>query len=289
MYRLFSLFPHSLLWDDCDYYKVNFVIRLSYRTLSKVLSLHEWKGAWLNPFRNAGASDKVMADVVELYALLASKKWITHVKGASFPPLPKALFSDSKRQEFVLAECTYVRGRHSGRGQKEARLPWRPVSQEKKEKKEMSISTDFVSDLFYNEAKQSWQFLHDLKNTTSDIARATQHYSALTKIVVKYLVSPIPARATISSALMMYRVISLFEEEATQSIRAHAAGVWRVCLEHNSSGCLLQLEDINGWFMVRISKKFTAKAGADAIQLLNCMTFKNFVIGYDGTVAGSVA
>lgn len=107
-------------------------------------------------------------------------------------------------------------------------------------------------------------------------------------LTLNYLCDPVQTHLVISSALMLYRVISAFELEFP--VEPHADGTWRCNVLFD--GVLLHLEDRGGWFTPSVRAPASMQPDAAVrrcLPLLDHLCSKDFVIGYDGVVAGSVA
>lgn len=101
------------------------------------------------------------------------------------------------------------------------------------------------------------------------------------------------AHEQISSALALYRSISLFETGIQSSECDHYKINWLVALQHKESGQYLILGEWKGGFDIftqsRGVKELDKTFIKDAEQLLTYLVSESMTIGYDGTVAGSVA
>ncbi len=102
-----------------------------------------------------------------------------------------------------------------------------------------------------------------------------------------------PLRTVISSPLVFYRLLCLFEIKTTPCIRHGDAvvGVWSVSLQHKRAGKKVVLFDLMGVPTVR----FDAQPGADnhfirdLLRLVEMLCSKLCPHPYDGCVAGTVA
>lgn len=97
----------------------------------------------------------------------------------------------------------------------------------------------------------------------------------------------------ISSALALYRTISLFEcGLSTSSVDFYKMN-WQINLQHNETGKTLGLGEWKGGFQIftpyTTIKDVPAQYKKDTEELLSLLVSPTLTIGYDGTVAGTVA
>ena len=103
----------------------------------------------------------------------------------------------------------------------------------------------------------------------------------------------IPAYEQISSALALYRCISLFETGVNNGHADFYKMNWMITVKHQDTGEYLGLGEWKGGFQIftrahtysDLPKSFIE----DVEQLLTFLVSPTMPIGYDGTVAGSVA
>lgn len=102
-----------------------------------------------------------------------------------------------------------------------------------------------------------------------------------------------PAYYQISSALALYRTISLFECGLNADDVDFYKMNWRVTLKHKMTGNVLCLGEWKGAFQIftefyevdQLDKKFKL----DAEELLTLLVSPTLTINYDGTIAGTMA
>ena len=103
----------------------------------------------------------------------------------------------------------------------------------------------------------------------------------------------VPSYAQISSALALYRTISLFECGINKHMCDHWKVNWNVVLKHEETGGVLVLSEWTGGFAISTPfdgvKYLDQNYKRDAEELLTLLVSPSMTIGYDGTVAGTVA
>ena len=102
-----------------------------------------------------------------------------------------------------------------------------------------------------------------------------------------------PAYFQISSALALYRTISLFECGLNPERVDFYKMNWEVILRHQTTGILLALGEWKGGFQIFTPYTKVSEINndykKDAEELLTLLVSPKLTIGYDGTVAGKVA
>ncbi len=101
-----------------------------------------------------------------------------------------------------------------------------------------------------------------------------------------------PAYTQISSALALYRTISLFECGLNANKVDFYKLNWTVNLKHKKTGLVLGLGEWKGGFQIFTTfhaAPINAEFQCDAEELLNLLVSPTLTISYDGTVAGTVA
>lgn len=97
----------------------------------------------------------------------------------------------------------------------------------------------------------------------------------------------------ISSALALYRTISLFECGLSASRCDFYKLNWEVIVKHKETGLELALGEWKGGFSIRTvarsAKELPAAYVRDVERLLTLLASPTMPIGYDGTIAGSIA
>lgn len=97
----------------------------------------------------------------------------------------------------------------------------------------------------------------------------------------------------ISSALALYRTISLFECGLNSSNVDFYKMNWQIVLRHKKTSIMLGLGEWKGAFQIFTPfdnmKNINRKYKIDVEELLTLLASPTMTIGYDGTVAGTVA
>lgn len=97
----------------------------------------------------------------------------------------------------------------------------------------------------------------------------------------------------ISSALALYRAISLFQCSIKSKQVDHCKMNWIVHLKHVETGLIISLGEWKGGFQIftpaHTSKELPKSFIKDVEEMLTLLVSDKLTIGYDGVVAGSVA
>lgn len=97
----------------------------------------------------------------------------------------------------------------------------------------------------------------------------------------------------ISSSLALYRTVSLFECGLNSENVDFYKMNWQIILEHKETKITLALGEWKGGFKIFTPfnniKNIDEKYKLDVEELLNLLASPNMTIGYDGTIAGTIA
>lgn len=143
-----------------------------------------------------------------------------------------------------------------------------------------------------NQIKEKWQVVNqadcmlcgNLRVTfDNNIATLTDHYNFENTQSYKQ----------ISSALALYRTISLFECGLNPANVDFYKMNWKIVLEHKETNVVLGIGEWKGAFQIftpyNNMKNINEKYKTDVEELLTLLVSPVLTIGYDGTIAGTVA
>lgn len=142
------------------------------------------------------------------------------------------------------------------------------------------------------QVKEKWQVIDKSNCTLCGNLRVTFDKNIAT-LTDQYSFEHIQSYRQISSALALYRTISLFECGLNPTIVDFYKMNWQIILEHKETKILLAIGEWKGAFQIftpyNNMKNINEKYKTDVEELLTLLVSPVLTIGYDGTIAGTVA
>jgi len=141
--------------------------------------------------------------------------------------------------------------------------------------------------------KQKWEVI-DGEYASSLCGNVNVNYvDGKANLSENFFASGTPSFMQMSSALALYRTISLFECGLNSSVVDFYKSNWQVNLKHKETYIELALGEHKGAFKIftpfMSAKSINEKYKADVEELLTLLASPTMTINYDGTVAGTYA
>lgn len=167
----------------------------------------------------------------------------------------------------------------------------------------MSLKTMYITDGSLNfgsrfddynmkcKIKAKWQVVNKANCMMCGNLRVT--FDNNIAILGDYNSSHTPSYMQISSALALYRTISLFECGLNTSNVDFYKSNWEILLKNKTTGDVLGLGEWKGAFQIFTPftnmQNINESYKSDVEELLTLLASPTMTIGYDGTIAGTIA